>query len=198
MLSILKDIAILFCVPANHRGMVKFDDSRTADYSQLEGLIIEIILNHLLSRALRARPIRNPSYDFTFGFATFTSYNNPFCERSASTLAISDSFLSKRYSTSQPSSGYQQNGDVHAPVNQSSQAALSHATGSDLRVSTDTIYMDGEPDNLRGKKTNSQTTRINTDDDRFKRLKFCDTVFIIDDTGSMAMPVMSGLVPIGI
>lgn len=169
--------------------MVKFDDSRTADYSQLEGLIIDMILNHLPSQASRARPIRKPSYDSTFGSATFTSYSNPFRESSASTLAISDSPLSKRYSTSQPSSGYQLNGDVHASFYQSLKAALSHATGSDLRVPTDTIYMDGESDNLRGKKTDSQTTRINTDDDRFKRLKFCDTVFIIDDTGSMAMPV---------
>lgn len=135
----------------------------------------------------------------------------------ASRPAINNYIYLNGYSPSQPSFGDQQDGDEQnyqadnwhqtqsrrpinargmpsrqktAPVNQSSQASLSRAPGSDPKVPS--VNTDGTSENLiapRRSKTDTQTTRINTDNDIFNRLKFFDTVFITDDTGSMGLPV---------
>ena len=45
------------------------------------------------------------------------------------------------------------------------------------------------PSGPRHSKTDSQKKPLNSDDDLLNRLKLFDTVFIIDDTGSMGLPV---------
>lgn len=72
-------------------------------------------------------------------------------------------------------------------INRPSQASSSRSDQNVRLVNTD-----DPPENLgtpRRSKSDFHTKRINTDDDIFNRLKIFDTVFIIDDTGSMGLPV---------
>lgn len=75
-----------------------------------------------------------------------------------------------------------------APAN----GAQNRSSRSDSKVHTvNTNYSPNEiPSAPPRRKTDSQTPRINTDDDVFNRLRFFDTVFIVDDTGSMQLPLI--------
>lgn len=75
---------------------------------------------------------------------------------------------------------------VQQRINRPSQVSLSRNPRSDPKVTDDPSENPGTP---RRSKSDFHTKRINTDDDIFNRLKIFDTVFIIDDTGSMGLPV---------
>ncbi|MCJ1461653.1 hypothetical protein MMC07_000250 [Pseudocyphellaria aurata] len=217
--SIFGDIAVPFRIHADHRRMVKFDDSGRADYKTLEGLIIKMIQDRLTQKPT-ARPTEEAHYH------TGDSSSSPLAqsptsppdskhgEASHQSMAININ-LYHPFDRSQSSIGDQQDSDEqqynikdgrsnqpHRPFNARDmpskqktapvKGAQNRSSRSDSKVpSVNTDYGPSEnpPAPLR-RKTDSQTPRINTDDDVFNRLRFFDTVFIIDDTGSMQLPLI--------
>lgn len=214
--------------------MVKFDNSGRADYKQLEGLIIKMILNRLTLQTPTARPTEGPQYHAGDSTSSPQSqsptsspgrkYDQTFRQTPAAPANINYiTYITGGHGHLQPSIDDQQGSDepeyqggnrrqnqLHrsfdtrqmpsrqktAPVNGmqpgngSSQASFSRAPWSDPKVPS--VHTNGPSENPSGprrSKTDSQTKRINTDDDVFNRLKLFDTVFIVDDTGSMQLPV---------
>lgn len=187
--------------------MVKFDDSRRADYRQLEELIIKMIINRLTLQAPSARPLKEILYNA--GDSTLSSQaqspSSPNREQgktshqnSASPPAININRYYP-YRTLQPSFGEQQSSEeqeyqaphrLHTYPNPSFSARDIPSKQKTAPVSTSSAPLsdpNGPWFNTGG--PSSKNTRFGTDYDVFNRLKMFDTVFIVDDTGSMGMPV---------
>ena len=212
--------------------MVKFDDSGRADYKQLEGLIINMIFNRLVSETPTARLTEGQSYasHSTSSPQAQSPVSSPdlkYVETSHQHFpppAVNHFFYVNQYGPSQPSVGdhpgheeqnYQGGGrhqtqshwsfnarDIPsrqktAPVNgaqqrlyNSSQDSLSRNPSSDSKVPlANTRDQPEYSSGPRRSKTDSQKKHPNSDDDLLNRLKLFDTVFIVDDTGSMGLPV---------
>lgn len=183
--------------------MVKFDDAGRADYQQLEGLIIKMILNHLTLHTPTARPTEEAQYHAGDSTSSPQSqspasspdrkYGDASQQRFAVPPAINNYITINGYGNPQPAMpSRQQTAPVHAGqpgLNQSSQTSLPRNPWSDTIVPSVHTNGPSEKPNAPRRKTDSQTTRTNDDDDIFNRLKMFDTVFIVDDTGSMGLPV---------
>ena len=209
--------------------MVKFDDSGRADYKQLEGLIIGMILNRLMLQTPPARPteeaeyhaggptsspqaqspgssrdpehrqannqygappgaiINNITYINEFGYSQSgygddeQKYQGSDRHQTKSRQSFNTMELPSRQKTA-PVNGF------HPQLSRPSQTSLPRAPWSDPKVPS--VNVDDPSANLgppRRSKSDFPSKRANTDDDVFNRLKLFDTVFIVDDTGSMGL-----------
>ena len=153
--------------------MVKFDGFGRAGYKQLEGLIMGMILYRLTLQTPTVRPQLSPggearqlNRDVRGQFELVRSFNTPFRLHA------------------EPISGIQPH---VSPLSEASRFGVPYSDPTVPSVSADDPYSNlGAP---RRSKSDFRTKSTNTDDDIFNRLKIFDTVFIIDDTGSMGLPV---------
>ena len=217
--TIFKDTAIVFGISDDHRGMVKFDDNNNPDYKKLESLIVKMILGftseplvttpdrEALHRGARSTPshqAQSPPSSPDRGHNETTQLNSTAHTGITQHQHFYFGELDRRYSEyrdidrhqhqDQPVSSFASFGK---PSRQ--QTVPSFPTRPPPVPSQQTTLSDpsvpvtespGASNARQSREKHAQTAHGNTDDDPLNRLNLFETVFIVDDTGSMILPVV--------
>lgn len=194
--------------------MVKFDDKNDSDYKRLENLIIKMILNRFTSQPLvttrdgetphgGARPTPNgPAQSSPSSPDRRNNETAPL--NSTAHAGITQNFYftehDRRFSEyqDQSSSSFTSPGmrsrQQTVPTFQSRPSAVPNhqAPLSDPLVPI--VELPSGSNARRNQEAHAQTARMNADDDPLNRLNLFETVFIVDDTGSMILPVVTDTV----
>ena len=207
-MDIFRDTATPFRIHSDHRAMVKFDNRNQGDYAQLENLMINMIRS-----ARGPTPEAGPQSSQHVGNTMYggSSYNNLVHSPSLSHHSIAstvkggssqyrqDYVQHNGYNYFQPGfrrSAYE-NQHHPGPLDQSPKLPFRQETYPrpsakpiPQPVSDPELHhsQNRHPPKQR-RSTETHNAHGNTDNDWLNRLEMFDTVFIVDDTGSMIQKV---------